>query len=99
MTRISRQEEYSLITVNFENADKNLCVICDTPTITGKMTCSDLCHEKFIEFCEGQYGISKKVVDQTTGISYKVPTKDIVEKGLKWKDLAKYPRWEENEIG
>lgn len=82
-----------MIVVNFENADKNLCVICDKHTITGKMTCSDDCHEKFVEFCEGQYGISKKVVDQTTGISYKVPTRDIIEKGLKWKDLTNYPRW------
>ena len=87
-----------MIIVNLQNADKNLCVICDKPTIANKMTCSDNCHEKFIEFCEGQYGISKKVVDQTTGISYKVPTRDIVEKGLKWKDLTKYPRWEEVEV-
>jgi CRISPR/Cas system-associated protein Cas10 (large subunit of type III CRISPR-Cas system) len=87
-----------MIVVNFENANKNRCVICDKPTITGKMTCCEYCHEKFVEFCEGQYGISKKVVDQTTGISYKVPTKDIIEKGLKWEDLTKYPLWEKNEV-
>ena len=87
-----------MITVNLENADKNICVICDKPTITGRMTCSDSCHKRFIKFCEGQYGVIKKVVDQTTGISYKVPTKDIVEKGLKWEDLTKYPRLEENEV-
>ena len=86
-----------MITINFENANKNLCVICGKYTITGKMTCSNDCHKKFIEFCEVQYGISKKVVDQTTGIAYKVPTKDIIEKGLKWKDLVKYPHWEEND--
>lgn len=91
-------DEYDMVTVNFENIDKNLCIICDKPTITGKMTCSVNCHEKFVEFCEGQYGISKKVIDQTTGISYKVPTRDIIEKGLKWKDLLNYPRWEENDV-
>lgn len=83
-----------MITVNFVNVDKNLCIICDKPTITNKMTCSDDCHEMFVEFCEEQYGITKKVIDQTTGISYKVPTRDIIEKGLKWEDLPKYPRWE-----
>ena len=87
-----------MITINFENSDKGLCIICDRPTIIGRMTCSDSCHEKFIEFCEEQYGVSKNVVDQTTGITYKVPTRDIVERGLKWKDLAKYPRLEENEV-
>lgn len=87
-----------MITVNFENANKNLCVICDKPVITGKMTCSDPCHEKFIEFCEVQYGASKKVIDQTTGIAYRVSTRDIVEKGLKWVDLPKYPQWEEDVV-
>lgn len=87
-----------MIVVNFENADKNLCVICDKPTITCKITCSDDCHEKFVEFCEAQYGTSKNVVDQTTGVSYKVPTRDIIEKGLKWEDLTNYPLWEENEV-
>lgn len=86
-----------MITVNFENIDKNLCVICDKPG-TFKMTCSEGCHEEFVEFCEEQYGISKKVIDQTTGISYKVPTRDIIEKGLKWKDLPNYPQWEEKEV-
>lgn len=84
-----------MITVNFENANKNLCVVCNRHTVTGKMTCSVLCHEKFVEFCEREYGISKKVEDQTTGITYKVPTRDIIEKGLKWEYLPKYPRWEE----
>ncbi len=86
-----------MIAVNFENADKNLCVICDKPTITGKLTCCENCHEKFVEFCERQYGISKNVTDQTTGISYKVPTRDIIEKGLRGEDLTRYPLWEDSE--
>jgi len=87
-----------MIVVNFENADKNLCVICDEPTITGRITCDYHCHEKFVQFCEGQYGISKKVIDETTGISYKVPTRVLIEKGLAWGDLHNYPQLEENEI-
>ena len=84
--------------INLQNIDKNLCMICDKHTIKGRMTCSADCHEKFVEFCEEQYGISKKVIDETTGISYKVPTRDIIEKGLKWEDLTDYHLWEENEV-
>lgn len=38
--------------INLQNIDKNLCVICGEPTIAVKMTCSEGCHEKFVEFCE-----------------------------------------------
>lgn len=88
--------------VKLENADKGLCVICDKPTeefapFKNKMTCSEDCHEKFVKFCEEQFGTTKKVVDSTTDITYRVPTREIVENGLKWEELPKYPRWEENE--
>lgn len=84
-----------MASMKFENTNKNLCVVCDRHTITGKMTCSSICHEKFVEFCEKEYGVSKMVTDITTGITYVVPTRDIVEKGLKWEDLPNYPRYEE----
>lgn len=79
--------------INLENANKGLCVACEKHVTVGRMTCSKNCHEEFIKFCENEYGIFKKIVDSTTGISYKVPTRDIVEKGLSWKDLDKYPQW------
>lgn len=82
----------------FDNVGSGLCIICSMPiTITGKMTCSEKCHNEFVNFGIKKFGIAKKIVDVTTGIAYKVPTKDIIEKGLSWKDLTRYPLWEEKE--
>ena len=81
----------------FDNASKGLCIICGMPTIEGRITCSERCHEEFIKFGEGKFGTVKKVIDATTGIAYVVPTRDIIERGLAQKDLAKYPLWEEKE--
>lgn len=83
--------------VKFENPDKGLCVICDKPISKGRMTCSKNCHEGFIKFCETQFGIAKKVVDSITGIAYRVPTRDIIENGLSWKNLTNFPQWKEDE--
>ncbi len=41
-----------------------------------------------------RYGEFKKVVRATTGVVYKIPVKDIIEKGIKEQDLDKYPLWE-----
>lgn len=76
----------------FDNVAKGLCIMCNAPIHTkGKITCSQECHEKFIELGEKKFGITKSVVDIETGISYAIPTRDIIEKGLKWEDLTKYP--------
>lgn len=80
----------------FDNASKGLCIICSLPvTVSGNMTCSEKCHNEFVKLSEKKFGIMKRVVDATTGIAYKVPTKDIIEKGLAWKDLTKYPIWKD----
>jgi hypothetical protein len=61
-----------------------------------RITCSDKCHRLFVKSLVGQFGEYKRVVDQTTGKSYRVSTKDFIEKSLKWRDLSKkYPEWEE----
>jgi hypothetical protein len=61
-----------------------------------RITCSDRCHRFFVKVLIGQFGEYKRVVDQTTGKSYRVSTKDIIEKGLKWRDLSKkYQEWDE----
>lgn len=39
------------------------------------------------------YGEYKKVIDQATETAYKVPTRDIITRGLKQEDLKKYPLW------
>lgn len=80
----------------FDNAGQGLCIICSLPVIVGgRLTCSEKCHDEFVKFGEKKFGVTKKVVDMVTGIAYQVPTKDIIEKGLAWKDLTKYPVWKD----
>lgn len=80
----------------FENTSKGLCVMCGEPVIKSRMTCSQKCHDEFVKFGDKRFGVTKKVVDSTTGMTYEVPTRDIIEKGLAWEDLAKYPIWKDD---
>jgi len=59
-----------------------------------KVTCSDNCHKIYVTQLEEKFGEFKKVVDQETGITYKIPTRDIIERGLKYSDVRTYPVWE-----
>lgn len=72
------------------------CVICGKQCPLYLITCCDEHHEQLIYELEQEYGVFKKVTDSTTGKSYKVPTRDIVEVGLKWADLKKYEEWSES---
>ena len=40
-----------------------------------------------------EHGLFKKVVDIESGIAYKIPTRLIIEEGLRQKDLKNYPTW------
>lgn len=71
------------------------CLICGKPCQPGRVTCSDDCHEKLIYKYEQEFGKYKKVVDTTTGLTHKVPTRTIIEEGIKQVDLHKYPLWRE----
>ncbi len=42
--------------------------------------------ERLIE----EFGKYKKVIDKESGVSYRVPTHDIITKGIKQQDLDKY---------
>lgn len=59
--------------------------------VAKRITCSDSCHEKFVEEMERDFGSLKVVVDVTTGKRHVVPTRVLVEKGLRQEELAKYP--------
>jgi hypothetical protein len=73
-----------------------ICIVCQQFYQAGReATCSDECHEEFIRRVITQFGEFKKVVRQSTGIAYKVPTRDIVDKGLKEEELDQYPIWED----
>jgi hypothetical protein len=79
-----------------EYATRRICVVCEKAHTSGRLfTCSEKCHKKFIEDMERKFGPYKKVVDEETGKAYKVPTRLILEQGLKHEDLKKFPRWKE----
>ncbi|MGI0079680.1 MAG: hypothetical protein ACRECH_08650 [Nitrososphaerales archaeon] len=71
---------------------KSKCCGADVEVRT-RITDTPKCHKAFVDELVKQFGEFKKVIDQTTGIAYRVPTKDIIESGLKARDLARYPRW------
>lgn len=72
------------------------CVICDKFYYQGReTTCSDQCHQELIRRLVAEFGEFKKVVRMTTGEAFKVPTRDIIERGLKEEELDRYPLWEE----
>lgn len=71
------------------------CLICDVPYDQGReMTCSDRCHEELVKRLIAEFDEFKKVIRQSTGVAYKVPTRDIIEKVLKEEELGQYPLWE-----
>ena len=72
------------------------CFVCEKLYEGGReMTCSDACHEKLASRLIAEFGEFKKVVDQATGTAYRVPTREIIKKGIRWRDLDRYPLWEE----
>ncbi len=71
---------------------KSVCCNADIESHQ-KITCGDYCHEKFIIKMIQEHGCSKKVVDIESGIAYKIPTRLIIEEGLRQKDLQNYPTW------
>jgi len=78
--------------------DLRVCVICGKPYVYGRLlTCSEECHRKLVEKLIREFGEYKKIVDAETGKAYKVPVRDIIEKGLKYKDLINYPTWNDFE--
>ena len=75
---------------------KYVCVVCGKTYVTfygHEFTCSEKCHKELCEKLVAMFGGFKKVVDAETGIAYKIPTRDILEKGLRHEDLVKYPEW------
>lgn len=60
-----------------------------------RTTCSVECHEELIRQAEAVLGKYKKVIRLSTGVAYQVPTRDMIEKGIKELDLDKYPLWPE----
>ncbi|MBA7635932.1 hypothetical protein ES703_43543 [subsurface metagenome] len=73
-----------------------ICVICGITYDQGReMTCSDACHEKLIGRLIAEFGEFKKVVRASTGEVFKVPTRDILENGIRAQELDQYPKFED----
>lgn len=74
-----------------------ICIVCLKFYEQGRdQTCSDDCHQVLVWRLLAEFGEFKKVVRASTGIAYRVPTRDIIEKGLRGEDLDRYPIWEDN---
>jgi len=72
------------------------CLVCQQPYDGGReLTCSDECHEELVRRLIEKYGEFKKVVRASTGEAFKVPTRDIIKKGIREQELDQYPLWEE----
>jgi predicted nucleic acid-binding Zn-ribbon protein len=74
------------------------CFICGTVYSSDvyRVTCGKPeCHEKLVQKMIAEFGEFKKVVRASTGQTFKVPIRDIIEKGLREQDLDKYPLCEE----
>lgn len=75
---------------------KSAC--CDTDVINHKkITCGDDCHDKFVEKMVDEFGEYKKITDNASGISYKVPTRQIIEEGIPQDQLKDFPFWDIHE--
>lgn len=70
------------------------CIICYTPYFGGRQfTCSEACHDELIKRLIEKWGEFRMVVRMKTGEAFKVPTRDILEKGVREQDLDRYPVW------
>jgi len=70
---------------------KRICTICGSLHNYREHTCSDECHKLFLDRVEQEVGKEKIIVDAATGKEHVVPTKEILENGLKQENLKNYP--------
>jgi len=69
------------------------CFVCGKTYFGGReFTCSDKCHDEMLRRLIEKYGEFKIVVRASTGEKFKVPTRDIMEKGIREQDLDQYPK-------
>lgn len=81
-----KEGDYFLIDV------KSSCCMEDVEVVR-RATCSADCHEAYVIVCELAFGKHKKIVDMATGTPYKVPTRRIVEVGIKQEGLPNFRVW------
>ncbi|GEM_PF-1179730 len=89
---VCRECRFVLHLAHHGPAEPDRCVICRMTTSEGHMTCSPEHHEAFLMLLEREFGTHKKITRMTTGETFLVPVRDIVEKGVKEHDLDQYPK-------
>ncbi len=68
-------------------------LICQSLCPPGQVICSEKCHETLIQRLVQEFGTHMKVVDLKTMKAYCVPLRDIVEGGLRRKNLKYFSEW------
>jgi len=71
---------------------KSTCCNADV-NVQQKITCSELCHIRFVDLLIEEKGDYQKVIDVESGKAHKVPTPLIIENGITLMDLKCYPLW------
>ena len=69
------------------------CLNCPSLCPPGQVICSEKCYETLIQRLEQEFGTHMKVLDLKTMKAYSVPLRDIVEGGLRRKNLRYFSEW------
>lgn len=78
----------------FTNLDPGHCAACGAALSSGRRytyTCDAVCHQGWIERIVAAVGETKLITYTVTGKTYRVPTRVILEAGIKAADLPNYP--------
>lgn len=76
--------------------EMGVCPVCaaDLPppdTRRYACTCDAACHRIWIDSLVARFGDTRAITDGETGKVYQVPTREILERGIRYADLAGYP--------
>ena len=83
--------DYRIVGENVLDVKSKCCN--DDVTIQQKITCSDICHDKFVELLIGDKGKYQKIIDIESGKAHKIPTIVVIEEGITQPQLKNYPLW------
>ncbi len=92
--KYSRTPGAEFVVSTLETLTVGVCPACGAtiPLARGRaFTCDEACHAKWIEDLVAQFGETRPITDLTTGKVHAVPTRVILESGIKGSDLAQYP--------
>ena len=69
---------------------KSACCHADVDVLQ-QVTCSDTCHEIYVLELMRRFGATKRIIDAASGKAYLVPTRTLIEKGIRHEDLHNFP--------